>query len=258
MKIHQITFSPTGGTRHVCDIISDGLIQSGMTDEQCQKVELCVGEKDLDFPIIDKHDLVLLAFPVFAGRVPALALERMKRIVSHGALCVVIVVYGNRAFDDALLELQDAAAAIGFRVIASVGAVAEHSIIRKYGQGRPDLEDTKLLKGFAEQITQKVVSGNCSIPLVPGNRPYKKPMNGPHPTASKDCTACGLCVNECPTGAISSDNILKVDSKICISCMKCISVCPTHARGIGSLMNFLLALAIKNACKSRKQNELFI
>ena len=47
--------------------------------------------------------------PVYAGRVPALTVERLKGIKTSGVKCVIVAVYGNRAYEDALVEMQDVA-----------------------------------------------------------------------------------------------------------------------------------------------------
>ena len=131
--------------------------------------DLCVKAADVRLPNIKEDDLVVIAMPVFAGRVPALAVERLRRANPHGAKCVVVVVFGNRAYDDALLEMQDVASEIGFRVIAAVAAVAEHSIIRKYGKGRPDSADDQVLRRFGADIVRKAEREDCTMPQVPGN-----------------------------------------------------------------------------------------
>ena len=148
MKIHQIIFSPTGGTRRVSETLCRGI------DKESVVTDLCVKAADIQLPNIQEDDLAVIALPVFAGRVPALAVERLRMVNPHGAKCVVVAVYGNRAYDDALLEMQDVATEMGFRVIAAVGAVAEHSIIRKYGKGRPDADDEQTLRRFAADKVQ--------------------------------------------------------------------------------------------------------
>ena len=98
MKIHQITFSPTGGTRRACEYICEGI------DAKTLVTDLCVKEGQIRVPDIHEEDLVIIAMPVFAGRVPALAVERLRRIQSNHAKCAVVAVYGNRAYDDARPE----------------------------------------------------------------------------------------------------------------------------------------------------------
>ena len=252
MKIHQIIFSPTGGTRRVSEILC-----KGMDKESCV-TDLCVKAADIQLPHIQEDDLAIIAMPVFAGRVPALAVERLRMVNPHGAKCVVIAVFGNRAYDDALLEIQDVAREMGFRVIAAVGAVAEHSIIRKYGQGRPDADDEQTLKQFGADILSKAESSDCTMPQVPGNRPYKKGGKVPHPKGRSGCNRCGVCAKQCPADAIPLSDPKTVDAAKCISCMKCVSVCPTGARSIGVVMNFLATQGLKKVCATRKENELYL
>ena len=220
--------------------------------------DLCVKAADIQLPNIHEEDLAVIAMPVFAGRVPALAVERLRMVNPHEAKCVVIAVFGNRAYDDALLEIQDVAREMGFRVIAAVGAVAEHSIIRKYGQGRPDADDEQTLKQFGADILSKAESSDCTMPQVPGNRPYKKGGKVPHPKGRSGCNRCGVCAKQCPADAIPLSDPKTVDVAKCISCMKCVSVCPTGARSIGVVMNFLATQGLKKVCATRKENELYL
>lgn len=252
MNIHQIMFSPTGGTRRVCEYICDGI------DQKPSVTDLCVKERQIRLPEIHEEDLVIIAMPVFAGRVPALAVDRLKRIQSNHAKCVVVAVYGNRAYDDALLEMQDVATEMGFRVVAAVSAVAEHSIARVYAAGRPDAEDRKELAAFGVTIINKVESMDTYNPLsLPGNRPYRAGNTGPFPTADERCTGCGTCHELCPADAIPADNLRSVNKETCISCMRCLSVCPTKARNIGQV-EVMVTEKLKTLCATRKSNELFV
>ena len=103
MNIHQITFSPTGGTRRVSELLCKGI------DADSNITELCIKQKNLKYPTINADDLVVISMPVYAGRVPALAVERLKGIKTSGVKCVIVAVYGNRAYEDALVEMQDVA-----------------------------------------------------------------------------------------------------------------------------------------------------
>ena len=176
----------------------------------------------------------------------------------NSAKCVVVAVFGNRAYDDALLEMQDVASEMGFRVIAAVGAVAEHSIIRKYGKGRPDADDEQTLRHFGADIMGKAEGDDCTMPKVPGNRPYKQGGKVPQPKGRRGCNRCGVCAKQCPADAIPLSDPKTVDTAKCISCMKCVSVCPTGARSIGAVMNFLATQGLKKVCATRKENEMYI
>ena len=58
--IHQITFSPTGGTRRVSELLSAGFkAESTLT-------ELCTPKDGLKYPSIAADDLVVISMPVGA------------------------------------------------------------------------------------------------------------------------------------------------------------------------------------------------
>ena len=65
MNIHQITFSPTGGTRRVSELLCKGF------DTESCITELCTKQENLKYPSINADDFVVISMPVYAGRVPA-------------------------------------------------------------------------------------------------------------------------------------------------------------------------------------------
>ena len=183
-----------------------------------------------------------------------MAIERLKKIAGNGAKCTLVCVYGNRAYEDTLAEMEDAAKECGFQVVAAVAAVAQHSIIPQYAANRPDASDEKQLEQFALQIAGKTESAAS----VPGNRPYKKAGGaGLVPKPSKTCVKCGVCAKNCPVQAIDSVKFT-ADSKKCIACMRCVKQCPHNARKVNGTMVSIAAMAIKKACSVRKENELFL
>ena len=253
MMITQIVFSPTGGTERVADTIT------ARWGDPVRKIDLTDPAVDFAAEALDAEALTLIAVPSYGGRVPAPAAERIAKLRGNQARCVVLTVYGNRAYEDTLLELSDLAAGSGFRVIAAAAAVAEHSILHQYAAGRPDPRDEEQLRGFAGRILEKLRSGAEDAPAIPGNRPYRKAGGaGLVPKATKACTGCGLCAEKCPTGAISKQDPKKTDGKACISCMRCVSLCPYGARKASGLMTSIAGMAIKKACAERKSNELFL
>lgn len=254
MNLKLILFSPTGGTRRVGEALADAFRTES---DNCETFELCVSAEAVRLPTLTADDMAIIAMPVFAGRVPSLAIERLRQTEGNNARCAVVAAYGNRAYDDALIEMHDVAASLGFRVIAAIGAVAEHSIVRDYGHGRPDADDIRELQSFGRQIAQKLANGDDTPPSTPGNRPYRKPVYGPYPKVNRRCDACGACAKGCPAGAIDKDNVKTTDKQKCISCMKCVAACPKGARGVGSLLRFIIARKIKKGCATRKPNELF-
>ena len=168
---------------------------------------------------------------------------------------MIAAVYGNRAYEDTLVLLEDYAQTAGFQVIAAVSAVAEHSIIHQYAAGRPNSADCQELAAFGRQILQKAISGNLSVPEIPGNRPSKHSETGMVPNVKHSCTSCGLCAQKCPAGAIPPDNCKTTDKTKCISCMRCVSLCPVHAREVNPVMTAVAAKILKKSCTQEKANE---
>ena len=248
MNVVEIVFSPTGGTEKVAHMIG------GHWSESTVKIDLSDAKTDFTRCSLDQEDQVLIAMPSFGGRAPAVAIERLKKITGNGAKCTLVCVYGNRAYEDTLVEMEDAAKESGFQVVAAVAAVAEHSIMPQYAAGRPDASDKKQLEQFAERIAGKTEA----VVSISGNRPYKKAGGaGLVPKVGKSCTKCGLCAENCPVQAIDPASFT-ADAKKCISCMRCVKQCPEKARNVNGAMVSIAAMVIKKACSVRKENELYM
>ncbi|MEY8427624.1 4Fe-4S binding protein [Lachnospiraceae bacterium 46-15] len=254
MRYVQMIFSPTGGTRRAAEIITSEWSSAVET------VDLSDPAGDFSKSSFAPEDVVLIALPSYGGRVPAAAAERLSQVRGNSANCVLLCVYGNRAYEDTMVEMADMAKNCGFTVTAAISAVAEHSIMHQFATGRPDGKDMQELKSYAKTILEKIKTGISKDELqVPGNRPYKKAGGaGLVPKATKDCTDCGLCAEQCPVQAIDRGNIKRADSRKCISCMRCVVKCPNSARKVNSGMVAAASLVIKNACSVRKDCELFI
>lgn len=252
MKLYEIVFSPTGGTQRAVDL----LCQPWACERQ--RIDLTDPAGAFSALALTPGDVCLVAAPSFGGRVPAPAAERLRQIKGGDARAVLLCAYGNRAFDDTLRELADVLTAAGFRCAAAVAAVAQHSIAHQFAAGRPDEEDARQLAAFGAQIKTALENGADGPVTVPGHVPYRTWNGGPVPQADQRCTACGLCAQRCPVGAIDPAQPRKTDKALCISCMRCVSLCPRHARDLNSVLLFALDKKLKKECSVRKENELFL
>ena len=195
MKFYNIFFSPTGGTKKVADIIING------TRQEAEVIDLIKDPEKIKKLQLKKDDVCLVVIPSYGGRIPSVITDMFRNVKADGTKAILTVVFGNRAIDDTLLELQDVLEASGFVCIAGMEAVAEHSLMHQFGTGRPDSLDEKELMGFAAKIMENITTQKT--PEFPGNRPYRQYGGVPFkPIVNKKCTSCGLCAKECPTGAI--------------------------------------------------------
>ena len=253
MRIYTITFSPTGGTKKVADIVAGEFAER--TD-----VDLLKMDNDYGNYKFTPEDICFLAVPSFGGRVPKTAVHRIENMKGNGARCILICVYGNRAYEDTLLELKNTAKKAGFLPVAAVAAVAEHSIMHQFAAGRPDAADQEHLKKFSKELHEKLGDTDFTAEVtVPGNEVYRDFGGVPFvPKANRNCTACGKCARECPVGAIDPQEPKKTDKEKCISCMRCIAVCPAQARKLNGVALKVAAGKMAKACEGRKENELFL
>jgi len=237
-KVKLVCFSPTGTTQKVMESVAKGI---AVEDVGHINLTLPEGAHQAIPPFSD--ELVIIGAPVYGGRLPVDAVNRFKQLKADNTLAVIIVLYGNREYEDALLELKNLAVELGFNPVAGGAFIGEHSFAREdapIANGRPDNSDLQIAMDFGSKIKDKVVALKSSdVPIdlhVSGRYPYvaggARSM-GVSPITNEDtCTVCGTCASVCPTAAISVNDNVATEIGQCIRCCACIKHCPTGARVI--------------------------
>ncbi len=252
-KLICIYFSATDTTRMYVDLLSKALGYHA-----AESVNLA-DNLAVKLPALSSDDVLVLAAPVYGGRLPQAVAQRFRELKGPGIKSIAMVVFGNRDYDDALLELTDILTEGGFDVIGAGAFVARHSIFPKVAAARPDDEDIRSVTKFAAQCRKTIENGCTGQLKVKGKHPYKKtaavglcPVGDP-----RRCDRCLRCVKKCPVGAISDSDPCKTDSKLCISCGRCISVCPTHTRHYEGV-KYKLVGAIFTALFSKRKDAEYV
>ncbi|MEG2174040.1 MAG: EFR1 family ferrodoxin [Oscillospiraceae bacterium] len=245
-------FSPTGGTERAALCLAENLADKIVT------IDLSLPERSRH--LFGNDDVVLFAAPAFGGRIPAFVVEKLRSFQGNHATALTVIVYGNRAYDDALLELNDNVTTCGFRVGASAALIAEHSMSHAVATGRPDAQDEAQIRSYAVKILEKISSRKGdATPTVPGHHPYLawKPMPVT-PVATDACIKCGLCAEKCPTQAIPKQAPQQTDSSRCMLCLRCVVICPQQARALPAQMQDMLNQKLAPLQSIRHENELFL
>lgn len=230
-----VYFSPTGTSAKVIKGIADGL-----SAPKVEAIDITSPEARTQPLRTNGDDLLMVAVPVYMGRVPALLDGWFNAIEAQETPAVCVVVYGNREFDNALLELKETLTSRGCVPVAGGAYIGEHSFADErapVGMGRPDADDLQHASELGEKIRHKLASVSSVRDLpdlqVPGTHPYAgvtELWDVDFIAVDDNCIQCGLCAKVCPMGAVDPACSATIDITKCITCCACIKRCPQNAR----------------------------
>ncbi len=266
MKINAlklVCFSPTGTTKSVLQGIARGI-----KSPTAQLVDITLPEARNHPLAARENELLVVGVPVYMGRVPALLNDWLTGIKAWRTPAVGVVVYGNRAYDNALLELKDILKKQGCILVAGGAYIGEHSfssVQTPTAHGRPDINDLGHAESFGRKIREKLNGVSSADELkdirVPGSYPYEgvtKLWDVDFIDVSNGCVQCGACAQVCPVGAVDPEASPPIDLEKCITCCACIKACPQGARTMkkGPVMD--AALRLNSLCQEPKEPAFFL
>jgi len=269
MSIYGVYFSPTSNTEKSVKSMAGAIAAhlAGKAGKSTAEAEAfgvydctCIREESGLAKYVSKDaeihfkedDFVVIGGPVYAGRIPAVAMKRLEKFKGNQTPCILVASYGNRHYDDALLELKDMAERNGFVVKGGAAVIGRHT----YGEiqvDRPNADDLAQMAAFAVKAFEK----EGSAENIPGNPIYREGGKGGkfRPETTNSCVKCGICKRNCPVGAINDD--FSVSDEKCISCFRCIRNCPMKAKVMTGESYLQFAEDFTKRLSVKKENEFF-
>lgn len=250
LNLRTIYFSATGTSKKVVLAISQSIATEFVVED--------ITFQSLQNTTYATNDLLCVAVPVYGGGVAPVALKRLEAIRGNNTPAVVVVVYGNRNFEHAAVQMSDFLAERGFITIAVAAFVGEHSYSTEQypiAVGRPAEGDINDAKHFGQLVKEKLATGIESVDVSALQCPdsgeenvkafvefvkgyqaeqAKNPIKLLPITDEDRCVMCGVCVDVCPMEAIDRENVSVVDSTLCIKCCACVKECPKEAKTLNS------------------------
>lgn len=268
-SVNAVWFSPTGTTQKTVEAIAASICKNMGADTEYKSTSFTLAderEKILEF---NEKDIVVFGVPVYAGRVPNILLKYLETVIGGRSQVVPVVVYGNRNYDDALIELKGIMEDRNFRVIAAAAFIGEHSFSKILAKDRPDVQDIEIAESFGVKISSEIKAGNSKDGIdVKGEnpcRPYYRPRDIEgnfydfrkiKPKTNDNCTDCKICVEVCPMGSIDRDDVSKFTG-ICIKCGACIKKCHVGAKYYDDVNYLKHQHELEDEFVDRKEPELF-
>lgn len=206
-KVYALYFSPTGATKKAITAFVKGMAIPfeiiDLTLPKARRAFKCSFRSD---------DLVVVGFPVYSGRLPMDLGDFFSGLQGNDTPAIALVTYGNREYNDALLELKLLLEPKGFGVKAAAAFIGEHTFSDKIAPGRPDAADLSLAANFGRKTASDIEAEGPGELKLKGNYPFVwkgyHPLlnieNPPHPilVTTDICVQCGVCADNCPWGAI--------------------------------------------------------
>ena len=267
-RVNLMYFSPTATTKTTVETIGNRLVEKNSIQKGIT-VDFTLPKQRENGVTFKSNDILLIGVPVYSGRVLNILLSYLNTIKGNNTLAIPTMLYGNRDYEDALLELNDILTENGFNVIAGGAFIGEHSFSTILAKERPDNTDLSIAKHFADSVYKKIESDELDTLIIKGNRPYRaystpktnedkvKDKVKVEPKTDENCIDCKICAEVCPVGCIDYNDVTKITGT-CIKCGACVKLCPTNSKYFDTPDYIQLKLALEQQYIDRKELELFV
>lgn len=241
-KIYSIYFSPTGSTKNICNKLCQK--SSKVLNKNYEEIDFTLMDKRKKIYKFGKNNLIIFGMPTYAGRLPNKIMPDVKKsFIGDQTPVINVQTYGNRNYDDSLIEQRIILEENGFISIGGMAAVCRHVFSNKIAKNRPDQNDSKKMDDFIINIFEKIKSSKKlraekfkgDYNLTKYYQPLKENLEKANFLKAKPktdidkCTDCKICAKVCPMGVIDYNDVSTINSP-CIKCQACIVKCPENAK----------------------------
>ncbi len=238
IKVYAIYFSPTGTTEKVVVAAAKGTGLPGI------RIDLTPWKSRVNYNrSFAQNEIVVVGLPVYNGRLPGKIDDFFSCLQGNNTPAIAMVVYGNRDYEDALVELKVRLEERGFKVIAGAAFIGEHSFSKNIAGGRPDDGDLKIAREFGRKALLNIDKAYTGTLTVRGNYPYQAETFDPIQLTGEytgwaqvgttaDCDFCGQCDEGCPWGAVTINDNVIINYAKCMRCFRCIKTCHLKAKKV--------------------------
>jgi len=262
-RLWAIYFSPTGTTKATVLAIAKA------TGIPFENIDLTLPNARESYrQSFGTDDLVVVGLPVYAGRIPQNLDEFFSGLKGNCTPATAVVVFGNRDYNDALIEMKMRLEDRGFRVRSAAAFIGQHTHSDKIATGRPDTSDLSIAEHFGQMILSGIDENTIPGDLkVKGNYPFSwlgfdpKFIPAGYPPRPRlitddNCEECKLCIQNCPWRAIAPDR--SRDYSRCMICYRCLKMCPSHAIHVTGEEFLNILPQFEAMCSRRCEPELFL
>jgi ferredoxin len=239
--------SPAGTTRRVARRIEETILELGV---EVNTLDLGISRRYKAFrdmvASMEAEDCLFVGSAVYRDVVVPPLMEFIEALpeVRQGA-AVPFATWGAVTSGIALWLMGRALQKKGFALAGAAAVVAEHCMMWRSetpsGAGRPHADDLQTVEAMTREIFDRLRAGTlgaidlAALDYQPANhaREMKEKIEKPWMIVPKTvdegaCTRCGICVEQCPVGAVALDPY-PVFAGTCFDCFNCVRLCPEEA-----------------------------